>query len=173
MLYLQRSGSLDSILAVSSNIPGRLPSSQKHGVLLSLLYRPYCGAHRASTYLNADAQKQTDPSPAGCGFLGLSVILALSLPEILPAVDLQRSGEDTNEISSVATSFGQEVLSKSDDRRGSWFTRNKHLFNFVIKDKVLSTLFVTFLISKVGRQSTNILFQYVSKRCGWTLAHVS
>jgi hypothetical protein len=106
-------------------------------------------------------------------FQGLSVILALSLPETLPTVDLQRSGEDTNEIFSVATSFGQEALSKSDGRWVSWFTRNKHLFDFVIKDKVLSALVVTFLISKVGRQSTNILFQYVSKRYGWTLAQVS
>ncbi|SPJ87783.1 uncharacterized protein FTOL_12252 [Fusarium torulosum] len=103
-------------------------------------------------------------------FQGLSVILALGLPETLPVVDPQRSGEDANDIPSVATSFGQEGLSKNDGRWGSWFTRNKHLFDFVIKDKVLSAFVVTFLISKVGRQSTNILFQYVSKRYGWTLA---
>jgi hypothetical protein len=105
-------------------------------------------------------------------FQGLSVILSLSLPETLPVIDPQESSEDTNDISPVATSFGQETLSKSDGRWGSWFTRNKHLFDFVIKDKVLSALVVTFLISKVGRQSTNILFQYVSKRYAWTLAQV-
>jgi hypothetical protein len=113
------------------------------------------------------------PLMLAVAFQGLSVILALSLPETLPVVDPQRSGADANDISSVATSFGQEALSKSDGRWRGWFTRNKHLFDFVIKDKVLSAFVVTFLISKVGRQSTNILFQYVSKRYGWTLAQVS
>ncbi|KAM0334564.1 hypothetical protein ACHAPQ_005102 [Fusarium lateritium] len=105
-------------------------------------------------------------------FQGLTVILALSLPETLPVVDPQRSIEGSSDIPSAATSIEQEPLSKSDGRWGSWFTRNKHSFDFVIKDKVLSALVMTFLISKVGRQSTNILFQYVSKRYGWTLAQM-
>ncbi|KAL5623553.1 hypothetical protein FOBRF1_002803 [Fusarium oxysporum] len=82
-------------------------------------------------------------------FQGLSVIVALGLPETLPVVDAKRFGEDANGISSESTSSS---------------------FDFVIKDRALSALVFTFLISKVGRQAANMLFQYVSKRYGWTLA---
>lgn len=107
-------------------------------------------------------------------FQGLSVILALGLPETLPVVDSKRAGEDTDDISSDYTISGQaEIPSKSDGKWGSWLTRNKDSFDFVIKDRALSALVFTFLISKVGRQAANMLFQYVSKRYGWTLAQVS
>ncbi|KAL5584498.1 hypothetical protein FOVSG1_013887 [Fusarium oxysporum f. sp. vasinfectum] len=82
-------------------------------------------------------------------FQGLSVIVALGLPETLPVVDPKRFGEDADGISSESTSSS---------------------FDFVIKDRALSALVFTFLISKVGRQAANMLFQYVSKRYGWTLA---
>ncbi|RBQ71532.1 hypothetical protein FVER53590_03151 [Fusarium verticillioides] len=104
-------------------------------------------------------------------FQGLSVILALGLPETLPVVESNRSREDANGISSDYTINEQaEIPSKSDGKWGSWLTRNKDSFDFVITDRALSALVFTFLISKVGRQATNILFQYVSKRYGWTLA---
>ncbi|KAM0559775.1 hypothetical protein ACHAPJ_004299 [Fusarium lateritium] len=103
-------------------------------------------------------------------FQGLSVILALGLPETLPMADPKRPGEDADDISSAATYSEQEAPSKSDGKWGSWFTRNKDSFDFVIKDRTLSALVFTFLISKVGRQAANMLFQYVSKRYGWTLA---
>ncbi|KAF5576061.1 hypothetical protein FPANT_11115 [Fusarium pseudoanthophilum] len=104
-------------------------------------------------------------------FQGLSVILALGLPETLPVVESKRSGEDANDISpDCSISEQAEIPSKSDGKWGSWLTRNKDSFDFVIKDRVLSSLVFTFLISKIGRQATNILFQYVSKRYGWTLA---
>ncbi|EXL98561.1 major facilitator superfamily domain-containing protein [Fusarium oxysporum II5] len=104
-------------------------------------------------------------------FQGLSVIVALGLPETLPVVDPKRFGEDADGISSESTSSEQaEIPSKSDGRWGSWLTRNKGSFDFVIKDRALSALVFTFLISKVGRQAANMLFQYVSKRYGWTLA---
>lgn len=107
-------------------------------------------------------------------FQGLSVIVALGLPETLPVVDPKRFGEDADGISSESTSSEQaEIPSKSDGRWGSWLTRNKDSFDFVIKDRALSALVFTFLISKVGRQAANMLFQYVSKRYGWTLAQVS
>ncbi|SCV28780.1 uncharacterized protein FFB14_01998 [Fusarium fujikuroi] len=104
-------------------------------------------------------------------FQGLSVILALGLPETLPVVDSKRAGEDTNGISSDYTISEQaEIPSKNGSAWGGWLTRNKDSFDFVIKDRALSALVFTFLISKVGRQAANMLFQYVSKRYGWTLA---
>ncbi|KAI1013060.1 hypothetical protein LB503_001472 [Fusarium chuoi] len=104
-------------------------------------------------------------------FQGLSVILALGLPETLPVVDSKRAGEDTNDISSDYTISEQaEIPSKNGGAWGGWLNRNKDSFDFVIKDRVLSALVFTFLISKVGRQAANMLFQYVSKRYGWTLA---
>ncbi|KAF5542234.1 hypothetical protein FMEXI_7569 [Fusarium mexicanum] len=104
-------------------------------------------------------------------FQGLSVILALGLPETLPVLDPKRSGEDANAVFSDYTSSEQaEVPSKKDGKWGSWLTRNKDSFDFVIKDRALSALVFTFLISKVGRQAANMLFQYVSKRYGWTIA---
>jgi hypothetical protein len=107
-------------------------------------------------------------------FQGLSVILALGLPETLPVAETKRSREDASDISSDYTiSEQREIPSKSDGKLGSWLARNKDSFDFVLKDRVLSALVFTFLISKVGRQATNILFQYVSKRYGWTLAQVS
>ncbi|KAF4957186.1 hypothetical protein FGADI_3251 [Fusarium gaditjirri] len=103
-------------------------------------------------------------------FQGLSVILALGLPETLPVVDVKRSSEDANDIFSDSTISEQtEIPSKTDSKWG-WLSRNKDSFDFVMKDRALSALVFTFLISKVGRQATNILFQYVSKRYGWTLA---
>ena len=45
-------------------------------------------------------------------------------------------------------------------------------FDFATRDAVIASLVLTFLISKVGRQSNNILFQYVSKRYGWELSQV-
>jgi hypothetical protein len=105
-------------------------------------------------------------------FQGLSVILALGLPETLPMVDPKRSGEEADGLS--ATSSEQtEAPAKNDSKWGSWFARNKDSFDFVIKDRALSAFVFTFLISKVGRQAANMLFQYVSKRYGWTLAQVS
>ncbi|KAF9771958.1 hypothetical protein IL306_010370 [Fusarium sp. DS 682] len=104
-------------------------------------------------------------------FQGLSVILALGLPETLPIADPKRAGEDADDISSVATSSEQaEASSKSEGKWRSWFARSKDSFDFVIKDRTLSAFVFTFLISKVGRQAANMLFQYVSKRYGWTLA---
>ncbi|KAF4343720.1 major facilitator superfamily transporter [Fusarium beomiforme] len=104
-------------------------------------------------------------------FQALSVILALGLPETLPVADPKRAGEDVDDISSAATSSDQaEASSKRGGKWRSWFTRTKVSFDFVIKDRVLSAFLFTFLISKVGRQAANMLFQYVSKRYGWTLA---
>lgn len=104
-------------------------------------------------------------------FQGLSVILALGLPETLPVVDSKRAGENTDDISSDYTISEQaEIPFKNGGAWGGWLTRNKDSFDFVIKDRALSALVFTFLISKVGRQAANMLFQYVSKRYGWTLA---
>ncbi|KAM0349700.1 hypothetical protein ACHAPU_003529 [Fusarium lateritium] len=103
-------------------------------------------------------------------FQGLSVILALALPETLPVTDGKKYDQDADDMSSIATSSETEAPSKSHGKWTSWFTRNKHSFDFVIKDRALSALVFTFLISKVGRQAANMLFQYVSKRYGWTLA---
>jgi hypothetical protein len=44
---------------------------------------------------------------------------------------------------------------------------------FITRDAAVAALVITFLVSKVGRQSTNLLLQYVSKRYHWTLSKVS
>lgn len=49
----------------------------------------------------------------------------------------------------------------------------KELFAFVTRDATIAALVLTFLISRVGRHSINLLLQYASKRYNWSLSKVS
>ena len=104
--------------------------------------------------------------------VGLATVMLLAFPETLPIRALFQQQSN-----GAANTSGEEGGGKP-----SWFTAKgwtsgiralKENFGFITSHAALGSLVLTFLISKVGRQSTNILFQYVSKRYGWTLAQVS
>ena len=101
-------------------------------------------------------------------FQGLSSLLTLALPETLPRQDGIASDHNSN--TDVSSDPDEEFPTKN-----SWKTSMRETlatFDFATRDAVIASLVLTFLISKVGRQSSNILFQYVSKRYGWELSQV-
>ena len=108
------------------------------------------------------------PLIGAVGFQGLSSLLTLALPETLPRQDGMASDHNSN--TDVSSDPDEEFPTKN-----SWKTSMRETlatFDFATRDAVIASLVLTFLISKVGRQSSNILFQYVSKRYGWELSQV-
>ena len=106
-------------------------------------------------------------------FQGFSAIMALGLPETLPVADSEPSNDVSNASTIVTSSEETDEQSMLDSNWVNWFRQNKKLFGFIARDRAVPALVFTFLISKVGRQANNVLFQYVSKRYGWTLAQAS
>lgn len=106
-------------------------------------------------------------------FQGFSVILALGLPETLPIYDSEYSNNVCSTSPVTLSSQGTSGQSKLDSKWATRFRRTLRSFGFVTRDKSVAALVFTFLISKVGRRTDNVLFQYVSKRYGWTLSQAS
>ncbi|KAI0805581.1 major facilitator superfamily domain-containing protein [Xylaria sp. FL0064] len=106
------------------------------------------------------------PLLVAVGFQVLATIMTLFIPETLPVAisEIGAGSSNSSPISSRPPSL-YEPASKS-----GWLRQVKDSFAFVTRDKTVVALVFTFLISKVGRQSSNILFQYVSKRYGWALS---
>ncbi|KAI0433319.1 major facilitator superfamily domain-containing protein [Xylaria sp. FL1042] len=100
------------------------------------------------------------------GFQVLATIMTLFLPETLPVAS---SEININSSNSSPTSSRCPSLYEPASKR-SWLQKVKESFAFVTRDRTVAALVFTFLVSKVGRQSSNVLFQYVSKRYGWDLS---
>ncbi|KAK6072651.1 short-chain dehydrogenase reductase sdr [Seiridium cupressi] len=105
------------------------------------------------------------------GCQGLTLILVLFLPETLPLPVPHEAKSDTSSTSLTASSYSVTDEQPLLDREWKvWFQRTKASYDFVTRDVAVAALVFTFLVSKVGRQASNILLQYVSKRYGWNLA---
>ena len=106
-------------------------------------------------------------------FEGFSVLIALGLQETLPMTD-SASCDDVCDYSEVPTSNEEpDEYSKPGSNWETWLWQTKNSFGFMTRDRTIPALVFTFLISKIGRQANNVLFQYVSKRYGWTLSQAS
>ncbi|KAI1304371.1 major facilitator superfamily domain-containing protein [Xylaria venustula] len=106
------------------------------------------------------------PLLVAVGFQILATTMTLFIPETLPVISSEiRAGSSNNSPASSTYSS----LHEPGDSKG-WPQRVKESFAFVTRDKTVAALVFTFLVSKVGRQSSNVLFQYVSKKYGWDLS---
>ncbi|KAI1148904.1 major facilitator superfamily domain-containing protein [Nemania diffusa] len=106
------------------------------------------------------------PLLVAVGFQALAMIMTLFVPETLPLPSSEVKNGSSN---SSPTSSRPSSLSEPASRK-DWLQQVKESFAFVTRDKTVAALVFTFLVSKVGRQSSNVLFQYVSKRYGWDLS---
>jgi hypothetical protein len=99
-------------------------------------------------------------------FQGSSTALFLMMPETLPLPmpDDSIDGDGSGSISTATSDSGDDQNYKKSHK--SWIRQAQSSFRFITRDPAIAALVLTFLISKVGRQSTNVLFQYVSKRYG-------
>ncbi|KAI0471545.1 major facilitator superfamily domain-containing protein [Xylariaceae sp. FL0804] len=100
----------------------------------------------------------------------ICVVIALGVPETLPLPDDALSSGVCSTSSTIASSSDADGLFKPGSEWKSRIQQFRQSFDFVIRDASVFALVFTFLISKVGRQATNVLFQYVSKKYGWTLS---
>ncbi|KAI4599032.1 hypothetical protein KJ359_002449 [Pestalotiopsis sp. 9143b] len=106
--------------------------------------------------------------------VGISVfatlLAILFVPETLPISTLEEDSCETN--SSLAQEPGGTITKKQKftEKCRHWIRGHISAFSFVTRHASIWSLVFTFLISKIGRQSSNVIFQYVSKRYDWSLA---
>ena len=112
------------------------------------------------------------PLLVAVGFEILAIVVALVLPETLPVAGPETTPDlSTNSPRvSVTPPLREPTLLGN---REKWFQQIKESYAFVTRDAAVASLVFTFLISKVGRLANNVLFQYVSKRYGWSLSQAS
>ncbi|KAF3020670.1 hypothetical protein E8E14_013045 [Neopestalotiopsis sp. 37M] len=97
-----------------------------------------------------------------------ALLVVLTVPETLPISKVEDDideREDLSEDPSVAPDKQHNVAR----RWLEWILDHIASFSFVTQHAAIWSLVSTFLISKVGRQASNVLFQYASKRYGWSL----
>jgi hypothetical protein len=110
---------------------------------------------------------------AAVGFNALSVFMALFLPETLPISISEHPSDNSDSSSIVSDSSERSEEPVKGKTLLSRVRKSKELFGFVTNNAAVAALVLTFLISKVGRQATNILFQYASIKYHWSLSQVS
>ncbi|PQK10137.1 hypothetical protein BB8028_0002g04610 [Beauveria bassiana] len=109
------------------------------------------------------------PLIVAVGLQLLALALALPLPETLSSTDPKTSD-------GICTASPVPGVPQSSDTcrprqdLASWLPRIKESFAFVLRDTTVACLVYTFFISKLGRQANGVLFQYASKRYGWSIA---
>jgi hypothetical protein len=112
-------------------------------------------------------------------FQALAFTMTLALPETLPVGPCEQEPYQSRNIRTAAgiSDPDQEsnLVNKFDDNEKwkTWIRQIKDSFAFVARDAAVAALLLTFFVSKVGRQSINLLLQYVSKRFQWTLSKAS
>ncbi|KAI0508435.1 major facilitator superfamily domain-containing protein [Xylaria bambusicola] len=106
------------------------------------------------------------PLLVALGFQVLATAMASLMPETLPVASPEM---ETDSLDSSSTSVRLSSLNESTTNR-TWIQQVKDSFAFATRDKTVAALIFTFLISKFGRQSSTVLFQYVSKRYKWRLS---
>lgn len=107
--------------------------------------------------------------------LALCTTMTLALPETLP---IQESHGSIHTRHAAGTSELDEELipgrnCEKDDRWRALIHQTREYFAFATCDASVVALVSVFLVSKVGRQSLNLLLQYVSKRYDWSLSKAS
>lgn len=101
----------------------------------------------------------------------VTAFLMLVLPETGPIpIHQEAEGAASNTISGhlVQETVNSSLLGARARARVRHFLTS---IGFVLQDRNVIMLLVSFLVSKIGRQSTSILIQYVSKRYDWSIAH--
>jgi uncharacterized membrane-anchored protein len=106
------------------------------------------------------------PLLVAVGFQTLTIVVAFVLPETLPVA----VPETARDLSTDPPPLRENALLEPHE---NWFQQVKESYAFVTRDAAVASLVFTFLISKVGRLANNVLFQYVSKRYGWSLSQAS
>lgn len=113
------------------------------------------------------------PLLAAIVFQGLGTIMTLIIPETLP-VAISEHASDIFNNPPMATNHSEIAEEPPFGRKWkNWIWQARESFGFAACDSAVAALVFTLLISKVGRQSINILLQYVSIRYGWSLSKAS
>ncbi|GIZ42872.1 hypothetical protein CKM354_000612200 [Cercospora kikuchii] len=113
------------------------------------------------------------PLLSGALFQASSVVMVLAIPESAPA-NMTKESEQADEWSPIdmdAPSDG--VASFVGKRYKLWLRRARSSLSFILRDNAIAAIIWTFLLFEVGLQSKQVLFQYASKRYGWTLAQAA
>ncbi|PIB02974.1 hypothetical protein CB0940_11993 [Cercospora beticola] len=113
------------------------------------------------------------PLLGGPLFQVVSVIMVLAIPESAPASVTKEHEMDDQDISNDLVAHGDGLGSFARRRYKIWLREAKSSIGFVLHDKAVAAFIWTFLLFEVGLQSKQVLFQYASKRYGWTLAQAA
>lgn len=106
------------------------------------------------------------PLIAGVAVLLLATMITATLPETLP---LQQSAAKDLELDN-------DSMFEVDSKHDTWIdslVRFKKSFAFATRNFTVVALLSGLVVSEVGRQSIELLLQYVSKRYAWSLSKVS
>ncbi|KAH7016374.1 uncharacterized protein B0I36DRAFT_396705 [Microdochium trichocladiopsis] len=115
------------------------------------------------------------PLLGGVMFQGIAALMTAMIPETLPYPLTPRgttTGPGSLAVPQPVPSSQSETSKRATVYQGfrSLVRETAASFSFVTSHSAIRGLVLTFLISKVGSQSTNVLYQYVSKRYGWALS---
>jgi hypothetical protein len=111
------------------------------------------------------------PLLAAVFFDGIGFMLALALPETLPAATKRHA--ILPRILEVEPERQLPEEHTRETKSSSYFHQATAFFDFITRDAAVAALLVTFLVTKVGRRSGDLLLQYVSKRYQWNLSKAS
>lgn len=105
------------------------------------------------------------PLIAGVAIWISCTVLSLALPETLPVQPIVKSSESDSDNTIEAD--------EKYDTWTSWLFSFTKSFAFATHNAAVLALIIAYLIQEIGRQSFDLLLQYVSKRYGWSLSNVS
>lgn len=97
------------------------------------------------------------PLLAAVAFQGLGVILTLFVPETLPMLASEPTSDGFTSPHLYTDASDVDQGQGFDEKWKTWIRQAKVSFGFVTRNTATAALIFTFLISKVGRQSVNIL----------------
>lgn len=113
----------------------------------------------------------------GVGLVILGTIPVMFLPETLEDVKLKQSIPAESDRESDQNTENERVEQRSGKKEiFRQFTRQSREFiqstRFIWLNSNVSTMILVFFVTIIGRQSTNLLLQYVSKKFDWSIARV-
>ncbi|CAG7949977.1 unnamed protein product [Penicillium nalgiovense] len=114
----------------------------------------------------------------GVGLVILGTIPVMFLPETLEDVKLKQSIPAESDRESDQNTENERVEQRSGKKEiFRQFTRQSREFiqstRFIWLNSNVSTMILVFFVTIIGRQSTNLLLQYVSKKFDWSIARSS
>lgn len=110
------------------------------------------------------------PLVAAVVFQGLGAVMTLIIPETLPIPTSEVANNVPDNPTMAIGTAGTNDKPMFDTKLKRWNWQIRQSFGPITRDAAASVLVFTFFISKVGRQITNILLQYVSDRYDWSLS---